>query len=105
MLRHVADHKEMEIVLAWMEVRCGRSSSRPEALRERREPHQCRRKLKARGLNLTSGFETWVLKKFEGQGRVMSGAPENWDKDKEFFYKIDDIQYRIKFADVPKRFL
>jgi hypothetical protein len=48
-------------------------------------------------------FERWV--KAHCVGREMSSPPADWDRDAEFFYLIDGLQYRVRVNDVPKEFL
>ena len=47
-------------------------------------------------------FERWVKSNYKG--RRTEAPPADWDRDVEFFYKIDGIQYRIRYSDVPLEF-
>lgn len=47
-------------------------------------------------------FEKWILKNYVGQ--YMEDFPENWNRDAEFFYKINELQHRIQMKDVPEKF-
>jgi hypothetical protein len=53
-------------------------------------------------MSTTKGFEQWVLKNY--QGKWMGGFPADWNQEKEFFYKINELQHRIRFQDVPLSF-
>ena len=48
-------------------------------------------------------FERWVLSRYPAEP-ISDGPPDDWDRANEFFYMIDDSQYRIPIADVPKKF-
>jgi len=49
-------------------------------------------------------FEKWILQNYK-PCEEMECFPEDWDREKEFFYKIDGLQYRIQFSDGPLIFL
>lgn len=55
---------------------------------------------------LDKEFNEWVVNNHRGE--YFAGPPEDWDREKEFFYRINlsdgALQYRIKFADVPEKF-
>ena len=48
-------------------------------------------------------FEKWVKNNCLCYRRLKS-PPTDYDSSKEFFYKIDDYQYRVKIQDLPERF-
>ena len=51
---------------------------------------------------MKSEFERWILKNFSGQ--KMNTPPKDWNQQVEFFYKINETHYRIKFQEVPTKF-
>jgi hypothetical protein len=52
--------------------------------------------------SVMNSFDEWVTAHFTGV--EMPDPPEDWDRKNEFFYLIEDKQYRIPYAKVPKRF-
>jgi len=55
-------------------------------------------------MNNHDAFEKWI--KSYTTGLVMDGFPnQGVDREKEIYFKIDGLQYRIQIKDIPQRFL
>lgn len=56
-----------------------------------------------RHINMNKKFEAWVRSNYTG--KIMQSFPDDWNREKEFFYLIDGLQYRIQIKDVPQEFI
>ena len=53
---------------------------------------------------IVTDFETWIKQNYSGT--IMHDPPENWNPEKEMYYRIDDLHYGpIKWEDIPKEFM
>lgn len=54
-------------------------------------------------MDLKWDFENWVLSNFGGQ--ILLEPPDDYDPQKEFFYKIDGLQFRVPYDQIPKEWI